>query len=82
MSAAVAQIDFIARLAAAWDQRGDFILITAEHRALWAFAGLPPFPGVAAPPWSELTPDQRHRLTYAARRTAELGKFIETHVFR
>jgi hypothetical protein len=68
------QLDFVARLADAWDGKGDHVFRAsgAEHRALLALAGLQvPLAGAR---WAELHADERMKLVFAARQVIELGR--------
>jgi hypothetical protein len=79
MSNDVARMDFIARLAAGWDGRGDDVLTLAEKRALWALTHLPPWRehyGLS-PTWKMLEPHERERLVRAARQTIELARWAQ-----
>jgi hypothetical protein len=75
-------VDIIARLQRAWDCEGNMILQPPfEHMALAALAGLvspnSTFPlsvrGVLIP-WGALTPEERRKLIYAARRIVEMAR--------
>lgn len=71
----VVLVDFVARMADAWDGRGDhvFRIGGAEHRALLELAGLPR--ELANKSWSELEPAQRYELVaVAAQRAIQLGR--------
>lgn len=66
-------VDFVARLAEAWDGAGNHPFTPPfEHRALVAMAGLPQ--ALAGVPWRHLKPDERAVLLTAARRIVELGR--------
>jgi hypothetical protein len=65
--------DFIARLADAWDGRGENAFTPpAEHRALLELAMLPADLYNVA--WRALNPQARLKLMFAARRAVELGR--------
>jgi hypothetical protein len=68
-------VDFIARLAEAWDGRGDHVLSPPhEHLALLALADEPNsrlFPHL---PWRSLPEDVRRKLVFAARKAVDLGR--------
>jgi hypothetical protein len=68
---AVAQLDFIARLADAWDGRGSDVLNDAECRALWALAYGEPYERQQR--WGELSPEMRRRLVVSARHVIDLA---------
>lgn len=67
-------VDFVARLAEAWDCAGrhPFEAGGSEHRALLALAYLPL--DLADRHWSQLTADQRRRVLIAARKAVDLGR--------
>jgi hypothetical protein len=67
-------VDFIARLADAWDQKGQSIFTASgvEHLALLALAGLPA--SLARSRWAELSGEERFALLKAARRAIEFGR--------
>ena len=66
-------VDFIARIAQAWDGLGRHALTPyAEHEALCAIARLEP--RLSKRSWRELTPDQRRALVLAVRRAVDLGR--------
>lgn len=66
-------IDFVARLADAWDGRGNNALTPpTEHRALLSLANLPP--SLALFTWAELSGAHRYALVVAARQAIELGR--------
>lgn len=71
---AVRAIDFIGRMAEAWDMRGrhPFIAGGREHRALLSLAYLPA--DLEKRRWDDLTPEQRQRLMIAARQSVDLGR--------
>lgn len=66
--------DFIARLADAWDGRGENVLRAGgeEHRALLQIARLPI--GLAGASWSQLHGEERYKLLIAARQVIEFGR--------
>jgi hypothetical protein len=65
-------VDFIARLADAWDGRGRVTLQPpAEQVALLHLADLSE--ELAAFKWSDLPPPARERLVFAARKTADMA---------
>jgi len=72
--ARVHSIDFLARLADAWDFKGQFVFRAGgvEHRALLELARLPR--ELSELKWRELTGDQRREILYAARRAIEFGR--------
>ena len=66
-------VDFLARLAEAWDGHGRYVFTPPfEHRALVAMAGMPQ--AIAGVPWRHLHPDERSALLVAARRCSEWGR--------
>lgn len=68
----MADVDFIARLADAWDGRGRVVLRPpAEHVALLHLADMSE--ELAGFRWSDLPPVGRERLVFAARKVVELG---------
>jgi len=74
MNAAARSVDFVARLAEAWDLMGrhPFAVGGREHRALLAMAGLE-FRLVETP-WHRLNEYQRQALLRAAIHAVELGR--------
>ncbi len=68
------QLDFVARLADAWNLEGEQIFLASgkEHGALLALAQLPD--ELKQRRWDDLSPDQRQRLVVAARRAIEFGR--------
>jgi len=73
MTDPVRAVDFIARLAEAWDGRGrNALRPPSEHLALLQLAGLPH--DLSERAWSELTEQSRRGLIFAARRAVELGR--------
>lgn len=67
------EIDFIARLADAWDGKGRYSLrAPAEHQALLRLANLPE--SMHDFRWRQLGPLERERLVFAARMGFDLGK--------
>lgn len=69
----ILDVDFIARLADAWDGRGAWTLNPyVEHRALLDIAGLPP--GRCKEGWANFTGEERQRLLLASRRAIEFGR--------
>jgi hypothetical protein len=67
-----APLDFVARLADAWDGTGKHVLAPyREHCALLRLAQMPE--ALHLIPWGELEPAQHHRLLFAARAALELG---------
>lgn len=72
-SAAGRSVDYIARLAEAWDGTGRQLLTPgSEQRALLALAYLPA--ELETRLWRDLTAEQRRRLMGAARRAVEFGR--------
>jgi hypothetical protein len=72
-AAAVMPVDFIARLADAWDGRGKWTLNPyVEHRALLDLAGLSAELRIRR--WQDFTGEERQRLLLAARRAIEFGR--------
>lgn len=73
-SPVLADVDFIARLADAWDSRGTFTFDPAdrERYALLEIAGLPRSRFQRR--WMEFTADERRALLLAARRAIEFGR--------
>ena len=67
-----AELDFITRLANAWDGRGSATLSAAECRALWALAYLEPYD--YQPGWQQVPAYRRRRLVTAARAAIEFGR--------
>jgi len=66
-------VDFVARVADAWDGRGKFCLrAPSEHLALLSLCFLPA--ELQSKRWAELTPNQRVLLVKAARLAVELGR--------
>ncbi len=74
MNTAARSVDFVARLAEAWDLGGRHCFAAGgrEHRALLALAYLPP--ELEQRQWSNLTAEQKRRLTIAARQAIEFGR--------
>jgi hypothetical protein len=72
--ARVHSIDFIARVADAWDFKGQnvFRIGGSEHRALLELARLPR--ELCEVKWADLTGDQRQQIVWAARRAIEFGR--------
>jgi hypothetical protein len=68
------EVDFIARLADAWDGRGRNVFTAGggEHLALLGLAGLDA--SLAWVPWNNLGGDERMKLVFAARRAIEFGR--------
>lgn len=67
-------IDFIARLADAWDLRGNHCFTPlADRRALLALAYLPP--ELIKVHWDQLTGLERQKLLLAVRNAIGLGQF-------
>lgn len=78
MSLTVSEVDFIGRLAAGWDGRGNDVLLQAEKRALWTLASNPPWSEQQlAPMWRDLKPQERERLVRAARQAIELARWAQ-----
>jgi hypothetical protein len=72
-AAALVPVDFIARLADAWDGRGAWTLNPyTEHRAMLDIAGLSP--DLCKRRWADFSPDDRTALLFAARRAIEFGR--------
>jgi len=70
---ALAGVDFLARLADAWDGRGPKAFSPPlEHRAIAALGGLDP--KVATVSWRELTPYERGQILFGARMAVDLGR--------
>lgn len=68
-------VDFIARLADAWDGRGGHVLTPSkEHLALLSLADEPHAELFAKLPWAALPADVRRKLVFAARRAVDLGR--------
>jgi hypothetical protein len=67
-------VDFIARLADAWDYRGDHVFRASgiEHRALLQMAQLPQ--DLWTSKWAELTGDQRQALLFSAKAVIQLAR--------
>lgn len=74
MTDPVRSIDFIGRMAEAWDGLGRHPLVAGgrEHRALLGLAWLPP--ELEKRKWNDLTGEQRRRLIVAARQAVEFGR--------
>jgi hypothetical protein len=73
MNAAARSVDFVARMAEAWDGQGRHIFLpTSEHRMLLVRAGLDL--ALAARRWDALEDYQRQALLVAARQAVELGR--------
>lgn len=72
--ARIQSIDFIARLADAWDGRGRNVFTAGggEHLALLNLAGLDA--SLARVYWNNLDGDERRKLVFAARRAIEFGR--------
>lgn len=66
--------DFIARLADAWDGKGNNVFRPGgdEHRALLDLARLPP--GLSRATWDQLAPNERWALLLAAKRAIEFAR--------
>jgi hypothetical protein len=76
------ELDFITKLANAWDGRGPCALQAAEKRALWELARLERFPREDLTPlWATLEPRNRQLLVAAARAAVNLGRVIALEVF-
>lgn len=71
---AIASVDFVARLADAWDGRGSHVFAASgrEHCALLELANLPV--ALQSVRWGDLSPQQRFQLIFAARRAIEFGR--------
>jgi hypothetical protein len=71
---AISELDFVARLASAWDRKGGegFSDDGAEHRALICLAGLTG--QIATYPWSNLSARERYALVLGARRAIDFGR--------
>jgi len=66
-------VDFVARLAEAWDGRGRVAFTPpTEHEALCSLARIDLV--CALLPWDRLTPSQRRRLVFGARRSIDMAK--------
>jgi hypothetical protein len=74
MNAAARSVDYIARLAEAWDLQGRHCFAAGgrEHRALLSLAYLPT--ELEKRRWAQLTEEQRRRLLVAARQAVEFGR--------
>jgi hypothetical protein len=74
MNAAARSVDFIARLAEAWDLQGrhPFAIDYREHRALLVMAGLDL--ALARVRWNSLAEYQRRALAVAAWHGVEFGR--------
>ena len=74
MNAAARSVDFVARLAEAWDLQGRHCFAAGgrEHRALLSLAYLPA--DLEKRRWHQLTEEQRRRLIVAARQGVEFGR--------
>jgi hypothetical protein len=72
--AAARSVDYVARLAAAWNLEGRhcFAVGGREHRALLSLAYLPA--DLEKRSWDQLTEEQRRRLFMAARQAVEFGR--------
>lgn len=69
----MSDVDFIARLADAWDGRGRTIFQPpAEHLALLRLAHMGD--DLAGLTWSQLSAPARERLVFAARKVVQLGE--------
>jgi hypothetical protein len=69
----IVEVDFIARLAMAWNGEGDQTLRPpVEHQALLAIAHLPG--GLHHARWEDLAQEERYKLLGAARRAIEFGR--------
>ena len=70
---AVRSVDYIARLAEAWDGRGrNPFTAPTEHLGLLAMANLPV--SLVHTRWEQLESHQRSALVFAARRAVDLGR--------
>jgi hypothetical protein len=67
-------IDFTARLADAWDGKGNSVFAASgvEHCALLELANLPI--GLQRAKWNDLSGQERYQLVFAARRAIEFGR--------
>jgi len=73
MNAAARSVDFVARMAEAWDGKGRHIFLPPfEHRMLLVRAGLDL--SLATVPWSLLREHQRQSLLVAARQAVEFAR--------
>lgn len=76
MNAAARSVDYVARLAEAWDMEGRHSFAAGggrrEHRALLVMAGLDL--ALVRVPWRFLEEYQRRALVVAARQGVELGR--------
>jgi hypothetical protein len=73
MPTSVADVDFVARLADAWNGKGPHTFTPpTEHHVLLRLAGLPD--ELAMRPWNALAGGDRYKLLFAARRAVELGR--------
>ena len=72
------EVDFVARLADAWDGRGPHVLTgPKDHEALMRMADVSAAwsrPGAPPPSWAMLLPSERERLLFAARSLVDLGR--------
>lgn len=67
-------VDFIARLADAWDGRGRHAFrAPTDHQALLRLTGFPDA-GYSSCAWAQLSPVMRERLVFAARIGVDLGR--------
>jgi hypothetical protein len=76
MNAAARSVDYIARLAEAWNLEGRHCFAAGgrEHRALLSLAYLPP--ELEKRRWEDLTAEQKRRLIVAARQGVEFGRAL------
>lgn len=65
-------VDYVARIADAWDGTRGALRPPKEHYALLALAGLSP--ELWRRPWNSLSADERLKLLEAARRAVALGR--------
>jgi hypothetical protein len=74
MNTNVQEIDFIKRLADAWDARGHNIFTLYQQKALWTLAALDPDEFHPYLRWSEIPSPWRQRLITAARAGIAFGQ--------
>jgi hypothetical protein len=67
-------LDFVARLAAAWNGEGELLLRTSERRALCEIGGLERVSRFDDTRWEFLDGEERRCILFGARRAIELGR--------